>query len=63
MELLKLRDLKQCKKCSYEMELDYNFCPSCGASQETSQSIQTQEVQKDEKEKIIDTKILVEDDE
>lgn len=33
MELLKLRDLKQCKKCSYEMELDFNFCPSCGEPQ------------------------------
>lgn len=33
MELLKLRDLKQCKKCSYEMELDFKFCPSCGEPQ------------------------------
>lgn len=34
MELLKLKDLKQCKKCSYEMELDFKFCPSCGESQD-----------------------------
>lgn len=33
VELLRLRDLKQCKKCSYEMEIDYKFCPSCGAKQ------------------------------
>lgn len=33
-ELLKLKDLKQCKVCSYEMELEYKFCPSCGARQE-----------------------------
>ncbi len=33
-ELLKLKDLKQCKKCSYEMELDFKFCPSCGAKQD-----------------------------
>lgn len=32
-ELLRLKDLKQCKKCSYEMELDFKFCPSCGAEQ------------------------------
>lgn len=34
MELLKLKDLKQCKKCSYEMELDFKFCPSCGEPQD-----------------------------
>lgn len=34
MELLKLKDLKQCKKCSYEMELDFRFCPSCGELQD-----------------------------
>lgn len=33
-ELLRLKDLKQCKKCSYEMELEFKFCPSCGAKQE-----------------------------
>lgn len=33
MEILKLKDLKQCKKCSYEMELDFKFCPSCGEPQ------------------------------
>ena len=32
-ELLKLKDLKQCKKCSYEMELEYKFCPNCGEEQ------------------------------
>ncbi len=34
MELLKLKDLKQCKKCSYEMELDFRFCPNCGELQD-----------------------------
>lgn len=33
-ELLRLKDLKQCKKCSYEMELEFKFCPSCGAKQD-----------------------------
>ena len=32
-EILKLKDLKQCKKCSYEMELEYKFCPNCGEEQ------------------------------
>ena len=38
-ELLKLKDLKQCKKCSYEMELDFKFCPSCGAKQDEENKI------------------------
>ena len=32
-EILKLKDLKQCKKCSYDMELEYKFCPNCGEEQ------------------------------
>lgn len=32
-EILKQKDLKQCKKCSYEMELEYKFCPNCGEEQ------------------------------
>ena len=32
-EILNLKDLKQCKKCSYEMELEYKFCPNCGEEQ------------------------------
>lgn len=34
MELLKLKDLKQCPNCSYEIDLDYHFCPNCGLKQE-----------------------------
>lgn len=34
MELLKLKDLKQCPNCSYEIALNYNFCPNCGEKQE-----------------------------
>ena len=34
MELLKLKDLKQCPNCSFEMGLDYKFCPNCGIKQE-----------------------------
>ena len=35
-EILKLKDLKQCKVCSFEMELDYEFCPKCGAKQQSN---------------------------
>lgn len=34
IELLSLRDLKQCKKCSSEIEIEDNFCPKCGEKQE-----------------------------
>ena len=34
MELLKLKDLKQCPNCNYEIDLEYNFCPNCGLKQE-----------------------------
>ena len=34
IELLKLKDLKQCPNCSFEMGLDYKFCPNCGIKQE-----------------------------
>jgi len=34
MELLKLKDLKQCKNCYEEIEIDDNFCPRCGEKQE-----------------------------
>ncbi|MDO5556765.1 MAG: hypothetical protein Q4G05_00770 [Clostridia bacterium] len=29
-EILKLKDLKQCKKCAYELDLEYSYCPKCG---------------------------------
>ena len=34
MELLKLKSLKQCPNCNYEIDLDYHFCPNCGLKQE-----------------------------
>lgn len=37
-EILKLKDLKQCKKCSYEMELEYKFCPNCGEEQKKEEN-------------------------
>lgn len=34
IEILKLKDLKQCPNCSFEMGLNYKFCPNCGIKQE-----------------------------
>ena len=34
MELLKLKDLRQCKNCYEEIDFDDNFCPKCGEKQE-----------------------------
>ena len=33
MELLKLKDKKQCKNCYAEIEIENNYCPNCGAKQ------------------------------
>lgn len=33
-ELLSLKDLKQCPRCYYEIDVDYHFCPNCGLVQE-----------------------------
>ena len=53
-ELLKLKDLKQCQVCSYEMELDYKFCPSCGARQEDNSSAASKVADNKENETIKD---------
>lgn len=36
MELLKLKDLKQCPECHYEIYYDFHYCPNCGYVQEQS---------------------------
>ncbi len=33
MELLNLKDKKQCENCYIEMEIDAKFCPNCGQKQ------------------------------
>ena len=33
MELLKLKDLKQCPQCHYEIYYDFHYCPNCGCIQ------------------------------
>lgn len=37
MEILNLKDLKQCPNCHYEIELEYHYCPNCGYEQELTQ--------------------------
>lgn len=34
MDILNLRDKKQCPHCFYEIDLEYNYCPNCGEKQE-----------------------------
>lgn len=34
MELLKLKNLKQCENCHYEIDYEFNYCPNCGYIQE-----------------------------
>ena len=38
---LKLKDLKQCPYCNYEIALSFSFCPNCGAKQENNSSEET----------------------
>lgn len=38
IELLKLKDLKQCPKCHYEIYYDFHYCPNCGHIQEKGQN-------------------------
>lgn len=44
IEILKLKDLKKCVNCSFEMELEYEYCPKCGKNQqEESQNLDNYE--------------------
>ena len=55
MELLKLKDLKQCPNCYYEIDLEYTYCPNCGANQEINGAKENNVQNHDENEKIVDT--------
>lgn len=37
MEILSLKELKQCPKCNYEIGLDYHYCPNCGYEQDLTE--------------------------
>lgn len=34
MQILNLKDLKQCPNCYYEIDLEFHYCPNCGKEQE-----------------------------
>ena len=53
MELLKLKNLKQCPKCHYEIYSDFYFCPNCGSEQEEPK--ENKEKQNDGPAKIVTT--------
>ena len=42
MELLKLKELKQCPKCHHEINLTDSFCPNCGEPQQKKIENQTE---------------------
>lgn len=42
MELLKLRELKQCPECHYKIDVECSYCPNCGKEQEESKNNQTE---------------------
>lgn len=46
MELLKLKDLKQCPECHYEIYYDFHYCPNCGFIQD-EQNVSDQAKQND----------------
>ena len=43
MKLLKLKDLKQCPKCNYEIYYDFKYCPNCGYVQNEQNGSETWE--------------------
>lgn len=56
-EILELKDRKQCKKCSKEIDVEFGFCPNCGEKQDediilkqTEETIEDEELQNDETE-------------
>ncbi len=59
-EILELKDRKQCKKCSKEIDVEFKFCPNCGEKQdediilkqteEISETIEDEELENNETE-------------
>lgn len=39
MQLLNLKDLKQCKNCHSEIDLEFRYCPNCGFEQQETEEI------------------------
>lgn len=62
VEILHLKDKKQCFHCFYEMDIDAHFCPNCGIKQTKEEEIrENQKKQEEDKKKIEENKELVEE--
>lgn len=46
MEILELRDRKQCENCYCEIDLDYSYCPNCGKSQKEEKIVEDKKQEK-----------------
>ncbi len=47
MEILNLKDLKQCPKCFYEIDSSFNYCPNCGYEQNEKENKEDSNSSKD----------------
>lgn len=61
MEILALRDKRQCKSCYTEIELDFHYCPNCGEKQEIKEDVQ-EESEEEKEENQIQTDSTIQDD-
>lgn len=48
MDILQLKDKKQCKNCFYEIEKEDNYCSHCGAKQEIEEVKEVEVVPQEE---------------
>ena len=67
-DILELKDKKQCKKCSKEMDVDYKYCPNCGEKQEEREVVLKEEKEEDkdnkeDKQEEIEVEVIEEDNE
>ena len=58
-EILDLKDKKQCKKCSTEIEINAKFCPNCGEKQPEDDVLKETEETTEEKTKEVE---IIEED-
>lgn len=58
MELLNLKEKKQCPNCYMEIKVEYHYCPNCGVEQEEFEEREKQEPEKVEPEPSKEVEIL-----